>query len=223
MDFENKFNIGTGLYSVADIARILRLPYAKINRWIEHYWDGKLGQKFQQRYSWKTENARMVSFHTLIELYIMHQLTEVGVKPKEILKAHEDLSKNYGTPFPFANKLVLAGIRTDKKHIYFQAGENTITLDGTKQLNLAFLRNFIFNLDFDTNEIADRFWPLGRDKEVILDPNRRFGQAVLLERNIQPEVLFNHYKAGDPISYIAEVYELSEKAVQDAIDFCQAA
>ena len=41
-------------------------------------------------------------------------------------------------------------------------------------------------------------------------------------KNIFPETLYNHYKAGDPVVYISYVYELTEKEVQDAIDYMAA-
>ena len=43
------------------------------------------------------------------------------------------------------------------------------------------------------------------------------------DHNIYPETLHDHFRAGDPINYIAHVYQLEEHEVRDAIDFCQAA
>ena len=44
MIFENELKIGQGIYTrAARIADILRLPYDKVSRWVNVYWDGKLG------------------------------------------------------------------------------------------------------------------------------------------------------------------------------------
>ena len=155
-----------------------------MSRWIDKYWDGELGVEFEKRYSWKIENSRAVSFHTLVEFYVMMQFAEAGVKTRKVLEAHKELSHIYRTPFPFALKEVLDGINTDGRKIYFTSNGNTITLDGTKQLNLEFIKVFFRNLEFDANNLASRLWPLGKKNSILIDPERRFGHPVLNDKNV---------------------------------------
>jgi len=223
MNFENKPKLGLGIYTASEIAQILRVPYAKVYTWMNKYWDGKLGNKYGSRYSWQTEGTRAVSFHTFIEFYIMMRFAEAGVKPKQVLKAHNELVKMYKTAFPFALKEVLEGINSDGKLIYLKTKEGIIELNGTKQFNLNIIQLFFVNLDFDKNNLASRFWPMGKEKSILVDPERRFGHPVVDGKNIFPEVIFNHHKAGDPIKYIAYVYDLSEDEVQHALEYCKAA
>lgn len=220
LNFENKPQIGTGIYTASEIAHILQLPYSKVHTWMVKYWDGKLGKAFETQYSWKTENTRAVSFHTLVEFYIMMQLSEAGVKPKEVLKAHNILANKFNTAFPFAKKSLLEGIKTDGKRIYLTMGEDTVTLDGSYQFNLNLIKAFFKNLDFDSEEVASRFWPLGKEKSVVVDPMRKFGRAVLATHNIYPETLQSHVKAGDSIPYLALVFEISEQEIEDALAYC---
>jgi len=220
IDFENKISIGTGCYTAPEIAHILQMPYSKVRRWMVDYWDGKLGKEFSKKYSWKVDNSRAVSFHTLIEFYVMMQLSEVGVKAKQVLVAHQKLAHQFNTAFPFATKSLLEGIKTDGKTIFLTLGVDTISLDGSNQLNLALIKKFFKNLDFDDEEVANRFWPMGKNKSIVIDPERKFGHPIIDGFNIYPEVLFNHYKAGDPINYLASVYNISNKEVRDAIDYC---
>lgn len=216
--FEHKLKLGEGLYTTKEIAHILSLPYAKVNRWIDVYWDKILGQKGQ--YSWKVDKSKAVNFHTLVEFYVLVQFFECGVKPKKVLEAHQELAEKFETSYPFALKKVLDAIQTDGSKIFLEINENLITLDGSKQLNLDLIKIFFVKLDFDGGDVASRFWPRGRDKSVLIDPDRKFGHPILDNSNIYPETLFNHHDAGDPIPYIAHVYELTEQEVQDAIDFC---
>lgn len=220
MNFENKISIGSGCYTAPEIAHILQLPYSKVRRWMVDYWDGKLGKEFESKYSWTIEGSRAVSFHTLIEFYVMMQLSSAGVKPKDILKAHQKLSEDYNTAFPFATKRLIKNIKTDGRTVYIAIGENTISLDGTNQLNLPLIKEFFKNLEFDGKETAQRFWPRGKDKSVVIDPLRKFGHPIIEGYNIYPEILYNHFKAGDPIHYLTAVYNLSEKEIKDAIDYC---
>ena len=93
-------------------------------------------------------------------------------------------------------------------------------MDGTKQFNLNFIKLFFKNLDFNSNDMASRFWPMGKDKSILVDPERKFGHPVVDGRNIYPETIYKNFKAGDNIKYLAYVYELSETQVEHAIEYC---
>ena len=121
--------------------------------------------------------------------------------------------------FPFAKEEVLKKIKTDKYKVYLKKNGNTISLDGTRQLNLDLISMFFHNLDFGKDNLASRFWPLGKKYQVVCDPHHKFGQPTINGTNIQSEAIYNMYKANEPISFIASIYEVSEKAVKDAIKF----
>ncbi len=223
MNFENKPKLGLGIYTAAEIAQILRIPYKKVYTWMHKYWDGKLGESYGEKYSWQMHGTRAVSFHTFVEFYVMMQFSEAGVKPKQVLQAHSELSEMYRTPFPYAQREVLEGIRCDGKHIYLQNKQGIIELNGTKQFNLDIIKLFFVKLEFGDDDLAARYWPLGRDKSIVIDPKRKFGSPVFKDRNIYPETFYSLYKAGEPIDFIAHLYEVSKQMVMDAIEFCKAA
>lgn len=114
-------------------------------------------------------------------------------------------------------------IKTDGKTIYFDTDKGTVSLNGTKQFNLHFIKVFFKNLDFNGGSIANRFWPLGKDKSILIDPERKFGHPLINDNNIYPETIYNNYKAGDPIEYLAHVYELTEDQIKHAIEYCDVA
>jgi len=223
MDFENDLRINNGIYTLPDVSKILRIPYYKVNKWVNCYWDIQLGSTFENKYSWTIKNTKAISFHTLIEFYVLILLGEAGVSTRNVLQAHLELSKYYNTAFPFAQRAILEGIRTTGKKIYFETNDGIISLDGTKQFKLDFIRTFFKNLDFDTELIASRFWPLGKNKNIVVDPMRQFGHPVIGATNIFPETLYNLYKAGEPIDFIAFTYEIDPNNVLDAVEFCTAA
>lgn len=221
--FENQLQLGNGIFTTQEIAQILGLPYQKVRIWITKYWDGELGSFYEQNYSWSVENTKAVGFHTLIEFYVMMQFAEAGVKTKEVLKAHKELSEMYQTNFPFAQEEVLKNIKTDKLKVYLKKNGDTISLDGTKQLNLDLIYMFFHNLDFGQDKLAARFWPLGKKHHIVCDPHHKFGQPTINGTNIQSEAIYRMFKAKEPIPFIASIYEISEKAVKDAITFHQKA
>lgn len=221
--FENKSQLGTGIFTIREVASILRIPYPKVLRWVNEYWDGRLGKLFQSQYSWMTEGSRAVSFHTVVELYVMIQLAEKGVKTSEVLLAHQKLSQIYKTRFPFAQKQVLEEIQTDGKRIFWKRGEDIVSLNGSDQFNLNIIQVFFKMLDFGEGDVVSRLWPMGKDKAIVIDPARKFGHPIIDGKNIYPETIFEHFKAGDPIPYIAHIYQITEKEAEYAINYCMLA
>lgn len=221
--FKNKPILGNGIYTTAEIAQILQLPYHKIHSWINIYWDGELGKVYEREYSWTVDKTKAVGFHTLVEFYIMVQFAEAGVSTRQVLNAHMELSKAFKTQFPFAQKNVLESIHSDGRKIFLSKDGNIITLDGSKQLNLEFIKLFFKKLEFDNELIATRYWPLGKKHKIVCDPHHKFGQPVIAGTNIQAEAIYKMYIAKEPIYFIAELYEISEANVKDAIQFFKSA
>lgn len=216
---ENTLQLGNGIYTTQEIAQILRLPYNKVYRWITTYWDGELGKVYEQNYSWQVGNTKAVGFHTLIEFYVMTQFAEAGVKIRQVLQAHKDLSQRFNTNFPFALKNVIEYITTDGNKIYLDINGDIITLDGSHQLNLDLIKIFFKKLDFDNEKLASRFWPLGKDRQIVCDPHRKFGQPIIEGTSIQSEAIYRMYQTNEPIKFIASLYEITVKKVKDAIAF----
>lgn len=185
------------------------------------YWDKYLGNAYGSSYSTNEYGNRVVSFKTFVELYIMGIFHEAGVKPQTVIKAHQELGAMFSTKHPFALEKVMKGIRCSGNSIYFEIdGENIIHLDGTKQFALKLIKLFYTKIDFDENDVATRFWPMGKKAGVLVDPQVKFGRAVLDSLHIYPETLYGHFQAGDPIAYIAHIFEIEEGQVQQAIKYC---
>lgn len=218
--FENKPEIGKGIYTLKDVATILKMPYPKVRRWVRTYWDGRLGKKFQQQYSWERDGSVAVSFHTVVELYVMIQFAEKGVKTQDVLVAHQELGEIFQTPFPFAQKEVLDKIQTDGKTVFWEINGVPVSMNGTRQLNLDIIHVFFKKLEFD-GEVVSKLWPMGKDYSIVIDPLRKFGHPIIEGRNIYPETIYGHYKAGDPIDYIAYIYQITEKEANDAVIYCE--
>lgn len=222
IEFENHLELGTGIFTVPDISNILNLNYKKVHNLLNEYWDKRFANELGKKYSWSVHNNKAVSFHTLVEFYIFFQLKEVGVPTQQILNAHSELSIRFNTTFPFAISEIINKMNCVGKRIVFEINENDlINLDSTKQLNMKFIKSFAHKLDFDSDNLANKFYPLGKNKSVVVDPSHQFGQPVIKNTNIFPQTIFNLYKAKETKKFIAESYEISLKQVNDAIEYCK--
>jgi uncharacterized protein (DUF433 family) len=95
-----------------------------------------------------------------------------------------------------------------------------VNADGTKQTDFEeFIRKFANKIEFNSNKIAEKFWPAGRYSDIIVNPHHQFGQPVLNGTNINAEVIFSMYESGEAIESIGILYDLTKKQVDDAISF----
>ena len=78
---------------------------------------------------------------------------------------------------------------------------------------------FIKDLEFSPTNTLLRWWPLGTNHNVVLDPNRHFGQPIVAKAGIATEVLYLAVKNGETEREVANWYEIEESAVRDAVHF----
>jgi len=108
--------------------------------------------------------------------------------------------------------------------VHFEQSDGSIyTIDSARQFKLAIIKEFFKNLDFGSDSVANRLWPLGKDKSIVCDPNHQFGQPVITGTNIIAEAIYELYQAGEPPKFISELYDIDEEKVNDAISFCKMA
>ncbi len=213
-----KQQLGSGIYTIPDVSYLLGIPKYKVRRYINEYWNERLGKKFfNETYSWSLDNKiKAVNFYTLIELYTCFHLQELGVTPKEILKSRTAMVKDLKIPYPFASDKILS----DGKKIWFEFKDSIVKADGTKQTDFVeFIRKFAGKIEFNSNKIAEKFWPAGKQSDVVINPHNQFGQPILNGTNINAEVIFSMYESGEPIEAIGILYDLTKKQVNDAISF----
>jgi uncharacterized protein (DUF433 family) len=219
VNFETKnvFDLGTGIYTMPDVAAILGLPQAKVRRWLREYWNVHFGKVDQTVFSDGTGKELVTNFYTLIEFFTFYQLRDRGVTAQQIVKAQKVLEGVFKTAYPFATSNIL----TDGKDVLF-TGEvgDIIQADQTLQIIITeILTPFCKKIDFDRQSLANRFFPLDRQHNVVIDPHRQFGQPVVGDTNILTETVFNLYRGGESADFIGRIYDLTPEQVQDAITF----
>ena len=217
--FQNDLQLGNGIYTVPDLALILHLPQHKVRRWLTDFYDERLGKSYEGKYSWGEGRERATNFLTLIEFYVFYILREQKMSADKILKAHIHMSKDLKTPYPFASYKLLV----NKKQILYGLDEDRwIHADESKQIVIhEIIQDFFQKIDFSSNELAKRFWPLGKEHSIVVDPHHQFGQAVIHGTNINAATIYSMHKSGESLSTIGILYDLTEEQMNDAIAFCK--
>ena len=207
--------LGEGIYSNSDIAFLLKLPKQKVRRWLNDFWNIRLAEKYDQNYSWGQGRNQATNFFTLIEFYIFYCLKDAGVSQNKIFEAHEAMAKQLKTFYPFASAKLL----TDGKSILYSLEDGTtVKADKSKQITLRELIEQFYNkIDFSSNKVAEKFYPLGKDKRIVVDPHHQFGQPVIKQTNVMAETIYDMFNAGESKIFISRLYDISLKEVDSAI------
>jgi uncharacterized protein (DUF433 family) len=199
--------IGEGIYLTPDVAKILNLKYSKVYNLMKGYW---------LAYSFGEDGNKAVNFYSLIEFYVFFQCRQNGMSAQKFKKFHKQLSNNLQTKYPFAHYK----IRTDYKNVWAEVGENLVKADGKTQYDiLPILDKFLHNVSYDENNMAAKYYPLGKDAKVVVDPTYQFGQPVVEGTRIKTKSIYNLHLGGESEKRICNLYNISQDKVRDAIRF----
>jgi uncharacterized protein (DUF433 family) len=102
--------------------------------------------------------------------------------------------------------------------------ERELHLNASRSGQIAFphIAEVLRHLDYEGGRPA-RWWPRGRDAAVVVDPRVSFGQPILFPSAIRTVTVLDRFMAGESVDEIAEEYELTPEAVQEALRFENAA
>lgn len=202
---ENLIGIGTGIYTPSDISQILKINIKTINRWLSNY--------FSDKYI-KTDKTKITNFYSLIELYVFNVLLEKGVKRKYLKDLYTFLLSKSDFDYPFATKK----IRYLGNQVY--AEHRNQIIDGQiSSVIKEFIEPFLTNVEFTADGISEKYFPLGKEHFIVVDPQIQFGQPIIKNTGIKVEALMSFYNAGEKTEDIAWFYNIPIEAINDAIKF----
>ena len=214
--------VNMGIYTVAEAARLTRLPAGKIRRWMRGYYFRR-GQSV--RYSdavWKMDikpldDKLALSFRDLLELRFVDAFINAGVSWATMRRAHRNAQQQLETTHPFCSQR----ISTDGKNILLQQAEedsdaallNLVTNQGEFS---RIVHDFLKELEFSGDEIV--WWPLGKNRQVVIDPRRNFGQPTVAKSGVPAATLARSVKANS-VETVAQWYEVQKDEVRDAVEY----
>lgn len=216
--------IGVGLYTPAEAGRLLRMPSAKITRWLRGH-----GIKDKEYAAlWKPEvdlgdGKVFLGFRDLMEARVADAFINHGVSARRVRAAIEEARQLIQQDHPLSTNR----FRTDGREIFLHVIETDE--DGTERerlLNL-FRRQYEFKgiidpilktVDFGNDGNPAFWWPAGRRMNVIVDPERAFGAPIDPVSSVPTAVLANVARELG-IKATARAYEVTELSVRHALDF----
>lgn len=206
-------------YTYAEADRIAGITRGTSKRWLKGY---QFPTSFGIRSRVPVPGARPiepgVSFLELVEVAAIDQLRSLDLPLTRIRKIVEDAQRIFDVERP----LVTLRFKVGGRSVFVQdTEESLVSLSGTKRLRAwdQILAPFLDTVDYGANEVAARWWPMGRDHQVVVDPEYGFGQPVLDGTGIRTEIIWEQLLAGGGRDEIAFDFGLSPHLVEQAIRF----
>ena len=74
-------------------------------------------------------------------------------------------------------------------------------------------------MDFNDLKEPARWWPLGKDRSIVIDPHRGFGAPIVAKAGIPTKILNSAMSAEKSYEFVANWYGISIEEVRDAVQF----
>ena len=215
--------LNAGLYSVPEAARLTRISVGRVRRWLKGY-DFRSGMSVRHSDAvWQgeikpIENKLALSFRDLLELRFVDAFIRAGVSWKTMRRAHGRAQEELKTTHPFCSNR----ISTDGKNILMRQaeedGDEALLNLVTQQREFAkIVQEFLKELEFSGDDII--WWPLGKGRQIIVDPRRNFGQPTVVKSGVPATALARSVKANSSVDEVARWYEVQRDEVRDAVEF----
>lgn len=220
------FNLG--VYSLSEAARLVKKPSAWVRRAVQGYeFSGRKGQRGSSPPLFRGQYAPVggiinLSFLDLIELVFVRDFLEHGVSWPVIRRAAEVAAEWFReTEHPFCVKR----FATDGSSIFAIAerqegkGEQMLDVPQRQHVFAEITTPFIKQLEYSAAGDLLRWFPMGMDRPVVLDPRLSFGAPIVAGYGVPTATLYAALQAGESEDSIAEWYELPQDVVHAALDY----
>jgi uncharacterized protein (DUF433 family) len=219
---ENGSNcLGIGLYTAAEAARLLHLPVARVRRWLGGY----RGATHGYAPLWtpqlpKLDDQLGLGFLDLMQLRVVARIigdTDISLqKLRRALVLARDLVHH-------AHPFTTARFRTDGRSLFVEIGRETKApqlydvLGGQYGFHRVIEPSF---KDVDLDVEITRWWPLGKQRSVVLDPQRSLGAPIAIGSGIPTATLaLAAERHGSPRQAARWYPPATEREIRDAIAF----
>jgi DNA-binding transcriptional MerR regulator/uncharacterized protein (DUF433 family) len=219
-------------YSIAEASRLTGLHVRRVSRWLQGYSYVyevnpeimKLGEQKPVIQRVSTKGTTYASFLDLIDLLFVKQFLEQGLPLQKVRKALDEAIELLGT-----NHFARETFFTDGHNIYLEivkansnSDEGILQLMTGGQWTIApIIMKLSKRIDFhESTGFARRWYPLGRNGLVIIDPTISFGRPSIVNRGVTTENIYEFYIGEEKdIEQVCRWMVLKPQEVHAAVDF----
>jgi uncharacterized protein (DUF433 family) len=211
------------IYTLSQTARLAGVSPITVRRWL--YGADTPSTKMQPVFAGKDkskEDSAEVSFLQLAEIVVVGRFRQRKVKLDSLRQAHAYACQILHLEYPFA----WLNLKTDGLHVFsdfekHHPDASLLTLDKNGQLTLP--GNILQALElFDyEDEFASRWYPIGRNVPIVIDPKYGAGRPTIPNRRVPIASIYGRWKAGENIAFIASDYALKPDLVETTLQYAE--
>jgi uncharacterized protein (DUF433 family) len=214
------------LYSVREAARLLRLPPAKLRRWLDGAKVG--GRPYAPVIREAPTGSDVVTWAEFVEAGFLREYRDRRVSLQHMRPMIDAMRRDFRVRYPLAHfkpaidkasrQLVLEAqddVKLDKPlWLVRRVGKD----DGHWQTQWAEpMRQFLDKVDYDPEAVAQRMYPLGKSRRVVIDPEMVFGIPQV--KGVRTETIAEALSESGDEEAIAETWGLELEDVKAAIQW----
>jgi uncharacterized protein (DUF433 family) len=214
--------LGVGLYTLAEAAWLIGVPAQKLRRWAKgyHFGGGQFSKPLFNLAFPELVDRGILTFHDLIELSLVVRFRQEGVPMRTIRATANRAAERFNTNYPFAAQK----FRTDGRDLFAEIelpDQEGTAYEQYPKGQYVFdhvTPPFFRKLDYEAG-MARCYWPLGKNRPVVLDPARAFGHPIDVKSGVPTEVLTEMYRSGQSVEEVARWFRIDAEAVRAAVDY----
>lgn len=208
-------------YPAAEAGRLVGLTASRVRRWLAGYgYSYGDAVRHQPPVLRRGETGSYASFLDLVDLLFVKRFLDHGISLQKVRRALDEAHEILGT-----NHFARQSFFTDGSNIYLEVrekGEAILELLSDGQWVIApVIRQLATEIDFASPEgLARRWFPLGRNRPVVLDPFVSFGAPTVVGRGVKTSNVHDLFVAeNEQLAAVRAWWDLAEGEVEAAVEF----
>lgn len=216
---------GVGVYSMPEAAVLTGVPASRVRRWLRGYDYERKGKRRHSAPVWRGQlrpigDSWALGFQDLIELRFIDAFLQAGVSWRTLRRAHDRAAEMVDSSHPFCTRK----FRTEGRHVFAdvrttESEAGLIDVIHRQGYFDQLMRPVLLELEFARADKLLRWWPLGTDHQVVLDPTRSFGRPIVSLEGVPTAVLYRAVRARNTEREVREWFNVSAEALADALEF----
>jgi uncharacterized protein (DUF433 family) len=209
------------VYSLAELAYFLNIPKPTLHSWTKEHTDSK-GRLNKPLIVPADRAEALFSFYNLIEAHILSVTTKVHkVKASSMRSAILELeASGMATGI---HPLLSQEFHTNGRDIFLKLIEKTINLSRFGQLALKpIMDDYLERIERDEFFRPKKLYPSKQENRVVsMIPSVSSGRPIIDGTGIPVASVWNRFRAGDTVDFIADDYEIDKIQVEGAIKYIE--
>lgn len=206
-------------YTVADASRILGVPSGTLSAWcgMKQYRLAGGGRRKMVPLLARDQATKRMSFHTLVEGYVLSSITRTfNIRLEDLRRALDYIGGErpllHSAFFAEEGSLYIEGLNRALINVHPAAGQAVI-----RQAVVNSIARIEFNLDRRPARFSPWRHSIDEPRMVDVDPCRAFGRPIVRGRSLKVETIVDLFKAGESVDTLADGYDLTVDTVNGVL------